>query len=440
MFMIEDERILPTAVESIIRVASELPEDLMFSFVDNTGEVRYVRPSRQITHPVMVGMNADNKVFRRTVVYEAWRKQEFLFQKIAASRFGFAYFTAAFPMFGGNKQFLGVLSFIIPIDGIQRMTVLQEERDILNWLLRVARDVFGVMNPDQLWQQFRDIFLQLFAVTEGLIMVESNGELVLHEHFGQGNLSAADIAWLQEDAGIFRRSTTNNQEVSLMGQDWDMDRYELQLNARREILYLLRAKGQPVHPLMSVVIDYYHLVREIVEQRAFLQELTFVDPLTEVWNRRALEVHMETYFAARNPAPAVFILFDLDAFKQLNDERGHQQGDAALKAIARYARRTLRAGDWVARLGGDEFVLVLHETSGMRFLDTKVQQGRWWTLSPLHEFSLGMTMGMVEIPGEAKTYQEAYRLADQRLYRGKQSGKRVLVFDEASSPITLIFE
>ena len=326
------------------------------------------------------------------------------------------------------------------VDGLQQLSTLQEERDILNWLLRVARDVFGVVDPDQLWQQFRDIFLQLFVVTEGFVMVETNGELILHEHFGQGSITQSELEWLYEDARQSRRSAIVNEDVPLLGREWVMNRYELQLNARREVLYLLLPKGHPAHPLMNVVIDYYHLVREIVEQRALLQELTFVDPLTEVWNRRALEEHMENYFAMRYPLPAVFILFDLDWFKQLNDRFGHQRGDAALKAIARYARRTLRKGDWVARLGGDEFVLVMHETDGLEVLDSKLKLGAWWQQSPLREYGLGMTMGVVKVPLEAKTYQEAYRLADQRLYRGKQMGKGLMVFDEETEPMALFFE
>ena len=431
---------IPSSVMELMRLATDLPDDLLITYIDRNGVVRFVKNSRRLNFPVVEGLTVDDPIVQQSVAYQAWKRQDSTFQKVETSRFGFPYLIGAFSLFTKRQQFFGVLSMIIPSDEMDRLTILQEERDILNWLLRVARDVFGVVDPDQLWRQFRDIFLQLFEVKEGFVMVETNAELIMHEHFGQGIISSQEIEWLQHDAKNQHHAAEVDQEVSLMGQEWEMDRYELQLNARREILYLLREKGQPVHPLMSVVIDYYHLVREIVEQRAFLQQLTFIDPLTEVWNRRALEEHMENYFATRHPVPAVFILFDLDHFKQLNDLSGHQKGDAALKAIARYARRTLRKGDWVARLGGDEFVLVLHETNGMSFLQTKVQQGAWWRQSPLHDYSLGMTMGLVEIPSEAKNYQEAYRLADQRLYYGKQLGKGMLIYGENQSPIPLLFE
>ncbi len=431
---------IPSSVLELMRLATELPDDVLVTYIDQGGVVRFVKTSRRINFPFVEGLTVEDPIVKQSVAYQAWQRQESTFQKVEAARFGFPYLIGAYAQFSKNHQFLGVISLILPSDGTDRLIILQEERDILNWLLRVARDVFGVVDPDQLWRQFRDIFLQLFEIKEGFVLVETNAELILHEHFGQGIVSHKEIEWLQEDAKIPHHAAEIDQEVFLMGEEWEMDRYELQLNARREILYLLREKGKPVHPLMSVVIDYYHLVREIVEQRASLEQLTFVDPLTEVWNRRALEDHMEHYFAMRNPVPAVFILFDLDHFKQLNDQSGHQLGDTALKAIARYARRTLRKGDWVARLGGDEFVLVLHETSGMNFLKTKMQQGAWWKKSPLRDYGLGMTMGLVEIPGEARNYQEAYRLADQRLYRGKQLGKGVLIYNENQPPIPLLVE
>ena len=86
-----------------------------------------------------------------------------------------------------------------------------------------------------------------------------------------------------------------------------------------------------------------------------------VDDLTGLLNRRGWRytAPRELVRAARSGNPITLVTLDLDNFKELNDELGHDQGDRALHDTAERIRATLRAGDVVARLGGDEFVALL---------------------------------------------------------------------------------
>ena len=86
-----------------------------------------------------------------------------------------------------------------------------------------------------------------------------------------------------------------------------------------------------------------------------------VDDLTGLLNRRGWRytAPRELARAARSGNPITLVTLDLDNFKELNDELGHDQGDRALRDTAERIRATLRAGDVVARLGGDEFVALL---------------------------------------------------------------------------------
>ena len=86
-----------------------------------------------------------------------------------------------------------------------------------------------------------------------------------------------------------------------------------------------------------------------------------VDDLTGLLNRRGWRYNAprELARAARSGNPITLVTLDLDNFKELNDELGHEQGDRALRDTAERIRATLRAGDVVARLGGDEFVALL---------------------------------------------------------------------------------
>src|SRR5690606_20441073 len=86
-----------------------------------------------------------------------------------------------------------------------------------------------------------------------------------------------------------------------------------------------------------------------------------LDPLTELQNRRGFEerAKQELKRAARNESPVSLLMVDANDFKRINDNWGHQAGDAALQAIANGIRARVRPYDLVGRLGGDEFVVLL---------------------------------------------------------------------------------
>lgn len=104
--------------------------------------------------------------------------------------------------------------------------------------------------------------------------------------------------------------------------------------------------------------------RQLEQQARQLAELARVDTLTGLPNRRHFEEHLRqaTERAARSGAPLALMYIDLDGFKQVNDNLGHEAGDALLMAVAERLTYAVRRVDFVARLGGDEFVAVLEST------------------------------------------------------------------------------
>ncbi len=101
-----------------------------------------------------------------------------------------------------------------------------------------------------------------------------------------------------------------------------------------------------------------------------LEALSVTDPLTGLANRRRLMAAFgdELNRAARYGTPIAMLVIDLDGLKEINDRRGHAQGDRALQLVAESLRRSCRATDVAARMGGDEFVVLAVNTSATEAL------------------------------------------------------------------------
>ena len=182
--------------------------------------------------------------------------------------------------------------------------------------------------------------------------------------------------------------------------------------------------------------------RALAEFNIALSRLSREDALTGIANRRAFEEEAaEAMMAAsRYGRRLSLILLDLDHFKQINDEHGHQAGDEVLREMACRFKVLLRSSDKVARWGGEEFIMLLPETA----LDDAVAAGQ----KMLHAVSAhpiptssddivcAFSGGVVEWqPGEKLS--SLVQRADQHLYRAKRAGRAQLSWDRHLTEPTL---
>ena len=123
---------------------------------------------------------------------------------------------------------------------------------------------------------------------------------------------------------------------------------------------------------------------------------------------------------------AVYVM-DLDGFKAVNDQFGHDTGDALLRVVAQRLRGSVRSGDEVARLGGDEFVVVadgLANLAQAHDLGQKLLEAfRTPFALPQQSCSIGATFGYAVAPEDGRDAAALLTAADAAMYAGKQAGK-----------------
>ena len=170
---------------------------------------------------------------------------------------------------------------------------------------------------------------------------------------------------------------------------------------------------------------------ELSLMNARLQQLAITDPLTGLFNRRALEqaLEQEVTRQKRSRRPFSLMMIDVDHFKMLNDAHGHATGDVVLKGIADAIQQTLRASDIVARVGGEEFVVLLLDTE-LPHADTAADKVR---LSVREQtFDGGSTqpggrvtvsVGVASWPRHGDTAEAVLAAADKALYAAKAAGR-----------------
>lgn len=170
-------------------------------------------------------------------------------------------------------------------------------------------------------------------------------------------------------------------------------------------------------------------VHIIAEQQEELKKLAISDPLTGLLNRLTLEESLTLAIQQHNRTglPMTLVSIDIDHFKLINDQYGHDAGDTVLIQIAQLLKKRCRLVDKVYRLGGEEFLIILYNSSlpNAHIFASSIQET---ILANNFEHGLSPTLsiGLAEIDKE-KTWEECLRHADKNLYAAKEKGRNLVV-------------
>ena len=203
------------------------------------------------------------------------------------------------------------------------------------------------------------------------------------------------------------------------------------LARRRE---LAESLGRPVS-LKTAMVDVlattnFFRVPILMEYEEFkkLQVNAATDALTGLYNRRLFDEYSEKELnrAKRYNQQLAFVILDVHKLKEVNDRRGHLQGDQILQLSATMLRKTMRASDFAFRIGGDEFALLLPETDPEQ-ANTLCRRIRAQFENDIREMKLdiGVTLdfGIAVHPQDGDSKRTLLGLADKRLYELKNIGR-----------------
>jgi len=195
--------------------------------------------------------------------------------------------------------------------------------------------------------------------------------------------------------------------------------------------------------VFTTPLIYFCVIKPFVVDRdnalAQISELAHTDPLTKLPNRRLLSLQLDKFLAknVRHKTYGALLLIDLDGFKSINDEYGHDAGDAVLVEVASRLQVVTRAEDVVSRLGGDEFVVLIQYSNVNADKSTEitmqVSQKIVGCIEQPVEFNgkhlnVGASIGIRMLSLDQQLVAETIiKDADTAMYRAKKAGKGVSV-------------
>lgn len=185
----------------------------------------------------------------------------------------------------------------------------------------------------------------------------------------------------------------------------------------------------PLVATLALLVGVVSIVWALQAAELHHRDEAIIDPLTGLFNRNALIPRFAelSHQARLNRQPVCLLLADIDNFKAVNDEHGHDRGDAVLCDTAYQLRKRLHSFELVYRLGGEEFLIVLPGVAGVAGCEVAERlRGALEHAEPAG-VAITVSIGVSAASGEQMNYEALFKAADEALYAAKRAGRNRVV-------------
>lgn len=328
---------------------------------------------------------------------------------------------SAVPLKAGDGAFAGAIGMNADLTMLkQRERRLAEALRIERTVLDAAGQAIAVVKDGRV-ARCNDAFLQLMQVLPAVLARTPIAEFFVAPEEWEAIAAAADAARTEDRAAVrevqIRRGARGAGGLTAWCQ--------------------LTVRSIAPREYVLVLADIDHIRRREADALHDAQH----DELTGLPNRRLLATRAATALAAsalRNSQCAV-IAIDLDGFKEINDQYGHEVGDTVLREVALRLARVLRPQDTVARRGGDEFAMLIPDVGtrtdveriAVRILQSVAQPV---LLAGGQPGTVSASLGIALAPEQGRELERLLQLADLAMYEAKLKGKNRYAFATAAQP------
>lgn len=295
-----------------------------------------------------------------------------------------------------------------------------------------------------------ETYLELLdCVYDGIYLLDRNRHIIYWNDGAERLMGFKQSDVLGKTCADKILAHVNDQGEDICRQDCPVTKTMADGNVREMEVFLNHKEGHRV-PVQMRVAPLWNANRQIIgaaeilsdnlpnfslkRRIDFLQKQSLLDPLTDLDNRRALEMKLRSRIDSLERYGMQFglLFIDVDHFKDINDRYGHDIGDRILKMIARTLANSLRPFDTIGRWGGEEFVAIIESVDNMtlaaiaercRFL---VEQSR--LPEQFGAFNATVSIGAV-ISQPADDMQTLVQNADRLMYRSKELGRNCVTID-----------
>lgn len=360
------------------------------------------------------------------------------------------FYLAAYPHLASQLYLLKAASFILLVSAIMYILLRQWQRLFQATEKREARQQRQLHAVEHFTEQIIDNALVWINVLDpnGHITVWNKAAAQLSGYSKdevQNNVAIWE--WLYPDAAYRAEIATKVNEILLHGQE--VIGYETRIFTKGGEEKVIAWNSRRFFNAKGVLLGSIAIGLDVTEQRRMaleLQRLATHDFLTDLYNRRELMLRLDEDFARakRYKRSLAILMIDIDHFKQVNDQFGHQVGDEVLSKFSTMLREAIRSTDYAGRYGGEEFMLVLPEADAAMAVEFAERLRTNVILEPWHDIteslaSITISIGVACYDEQTASVDNLIGAADQALYQAKGNGRDQVCIASDSDIITTGF-